>query len=306
MIEVIKAGALTTVQDIGRIGYRHLGVTQAGALDRPALCLANRLLSNPDNTPVLELTFGQSIFLFKRDAWIALTGADFDARIDNKPIVCGWRYSIKAGQKLSLRGGNKGMRAYVAVDGGVKVPLVMDSAATDLTSGIGGFHGRALEAGDSLTLGSAHPLRRQVGAIQKSWNGHIRALATKHTQAFSLKSQQTFWQTQWQLSAESNRASAILNGEILTLAKPFPVQSHTVKPGVIQVSASGQPLVLLADAKTTSNHPQIAVIIEADLWKLAQTRPGQTVTFELVDDEQAATAQAEWHDYFYRLQRSLG
>lgn len=303
MIEVIKAGALTTVQDLGRMGYRHLGVTQAGALDRPALCLANRLLSNPDNTPVLELTFGQSIFQFKRDAWIALSGADFNARIDNKPISCGWRYSVKAGQKLSLRGGNKGMRAYLAIDGGINVPLVMESAATDLTTGIGGFYGRALEAGDHLILGPAHPLRRQVGTIQKSWNNRIRALKTVHTQAFSLQSQRTFWQTQWRLSAESNRAAARLAGEVLTLAHPVAIQTHTALPGVIQV-ASGQPLVLLADARP-SDYPQIAMIIEADLWKLAQTRPGQTIQFELVDDEQAARALAEWHDYFYRLQRSL-
>lgn len=304
MLEVVMAGIQTTVQDLGRTGVAHLGLPRSGALDRQALLLANRLLGNPDNTPVLEFALGQSSLRFHRDAWIALTGADFDARIDAKPVWCGWRSLIKAGQTLSLRGPKAGMRAYLAVDGGVQVPPFMGSASTDLSSGVGGLEGRSLKSGDRLELGTEKPLKHPVGAMQPSWDNLLRVLTGPQYPLLSDTS--TLTKAMWRVQPSSNRMGARLEGPALHLSKPLEMASQVVFPGVIQLPPSGQPIVLLNDAQTTGGYPIIATVIEADLWKLAQARPGQPLQFVLVDRAEARAACERWNQYFYRLGRALG
>ncbi|MCL2919942.1 biotin-dependent carboxyltransferase family protein [Shewanella litorisediminis] len=304
MLEVVQGGIQTTVQDLGRTGVAHLGLPRSGALDRQALLLANRLLGNPDNTPVLEFALGQSSLTFNRDAWIALTGADFNARIDTKPVWSGWRCLIKAGQTLSLRGPKAGMRAYLAVDGGIQVPLFMGSASTDLSSGVGGVEGRALKSGDRLELGPERPLKHQVGAMQSPWDNNIRVLPGP--QYPLLDKALTLTEAMWQLQPSSNRMGARLEGPALRLSQPLEMASQGVFPGVMQLPPSGQPIVLLNDAQTTGGYPIVASVIEADLWKLAQARPGQSLQFVLVDRAEALAACERWKQYFYRLGRALG
>lgn len=306
IMEVIKTSMQTTIQDLGRTGFRHLGVNLSGALDKPALKLANHLVGNSENAAGLEINLGQSVFVFKRDAWIALTGADFNAHIGNEPVWCGWRTHIKAGQQLSLRGGNSGMRAYLAVDGGLDVPVVMGSRSTDLSAQMGGFQGKQLENGDNIPLGPASlAIRRQVGAIQYVNDHRIRALAGSEMSAFTPSAQALFWQSEWTISTSSNRMGARFQGTPLTLQQPLELNSHAVMPGVIQVPPSGLPIALLADAQTTGGYPKVATVIDADLWKLAQTRPGQKVQFVEVSLEEATAARQEWQHYFYQLGISL-
>ncbi|WP_338590876.1 biotin-dependent carboxyltransferase family protein [Shewanella khirikhana] len=304
MLEVLQAGIQTTVQDLGRSGVAHLGLPRSGALDRQALLLANRLLGNPDNTAGLEFALGQSSLRFNRDAWIALTGADFDARIDAKPVWSGWRSLIKAGQTLSLRGPKAGMRAYLAVDGGIQVPLFMGSASTDLSSGLGGLEGRALRSGDRLELGPERSLKHQVGAMQSPWDNQIRVLPGPQYPLLAETSILT--DSTWQLQPSSNRMGGRLTGPALRLKAPLEMASQGVFPGVIQLPPSGQPIVLLNDAQTTGGYPIVATVIEADLWKLAQARPGQSLQFVLVDRAEALAACERWKQYFYRLGRALG
>ena len=150
MLEILRPGIQTTVQDLGRNGLRHLGIAQNGALDAPALVLGNRLLGNAANLAALEITLGPVAIRFGRDGWFALTGADFATTLDGEPAWCGWRQRCRAGQVLCLAGCQHGMRAYLCVDGGIDVPQVLGARATDLQAGYGGHHGRALQAGDSL------------------------------------------------------------------------------------------------------------------------------------------------------------
>ncbi|MBB5020360.1 biotin-dependent carboxylase-like uncharacterized protein [Chitinivorax tropicus] len=279
MFEIIRAGIQTTVQDLGRIGLRHLGIAQAGALDQPALMLANRLVNNPAGAAGLEIAMGPVEICFHRSGWLALTGADFEATLDGQPIWPGWRLPYQCGQRLLLKGPRSGMRAYLAVDGGIDVPQVLGARATDLRARFGGFVGRALQAGDRLPQGPAIAHLDRCGAWARPWSPVVRALPGPEYAAFRAEAQQRFWQTSWLVSPQSDRMGYRLSGPALLLTEHREMLSHAVLPGVVQVPPNGQPIVLLADAQTTGGFPRIASVIEADLWKIAQARPGQRLHF---------------------------
>ncbi|QFU20423.1 biotin-dependent carboxyltransferase family protein [Shewanella eurypsychrophilus] len=305
MIEFIESGLFTTVQDLGRTGFRHLGVSLAGALDRQALILANRLTGNGDNDAGLELTAGNMKIKFHRDAWFTLTGAQYEIRIGDRQIWHGWRSKINAGDILQLRGPLSGMRAYLAIDGGINVPVCLGSRSTLMSAELGGYEGRTLRSGDKLTLGEKRSLSKPIGAVQRGYSNEIRALPGPEMALFTQESRKIFWSSQWQVSNDSNRMGARLSGEALALVEEQSLNSHAVMPGTIQVPPSGQPIALLADGQTTGGYPRIATVIEADLWKLAQTRPGSKVQFIHVSPNQADDANYEWEQYFYRLQRAI-
>lgn len=153
MLNIIRAGLYTSVQDGGRHGFRQSGVSHCGALDKPAMQIANLLVGNEASAPVLEITLGQLVAEFETDSWFALTGAGCEARLDNHPVWTGWRLPVKAGQRLVLKRPQHGMRSYLAVAGGIDVPEVMGSCSTDLKVGIGGLEGRLLKDGDRLATG---------------------------------------------------------------------------------------------------------------------------------------------------------
>lgn len=153
MLNIIRAGMYTSVQDGGRHGYRQSGISHCGALDKPALHIANLLVGNDASAPALEITLGQLVVEFESDGWFALTGAGCEARLDDQPVWTGWRLPVKAGQRLALKRPLHGMRSYLAVAGGIDVPEVMGSCSTDLKVGIGGLEGRLLKDGDRLATG---------------------------------------------------------------------------------------------------------------------------------------------------------
>jgi len=300
MLEILRPGVQTTVQDLGRHGLRHLGIAQSGALDAPALRLGNRLLGNADDCAALEIVLGPVEIRFHRDGWLALTGADFSATLDGKPLWCGWRWPYRSGQCLRLNGTRHGMRAYLAVDGGIDVPQVLGARATDLKAGFGGHHGRALQAGDQLPQGSAANLARRLGAGHPAWTPTIRALPGPEYHEFSAAAQAALWSQPWTVSSHSNRMGYRLQGPELAREHGGELLSHGVLPGVVQVPPNGQPIVLLADAQTTGGYPRIACVIEADLWKLAQARPGSELQFLACD---AATARAALRQQQAELKR---
>lgn len=155
MLKIIRAGMYTTVQDGGRHGFRQSGISHCGALDMPALRIANLLVGNDANAPALEITLGQLTVEFETDGWFALTGAGCEARLDDNAVWTGWRLPMRAGQRLTLKRPQHGMRSYLAVAGGIDVPPVMGSCSTDLKVGIGGLEGRLLRDGDRLPIGKA-------------------------------------------------------------------------------------------------------------------------------------------------------
>ncbi|MBI3145031.1 MAG: biotin-dependent carboxyltransferase family protein [Pseudogulbenkiania sp.] len=279
MLEILRPGVQTTVQDLGRHGFRHLGIGQSGALDAPALMMANRLVGNPADAAGLEIVLGPVCLRFLRDGWFALTGADFDATLDGLPVWSGWRQPVRAGQVLQLPGCRHGMRAYLAVDGGIAVPEVLGARATDLNAGFGGHEGRALQAGDRLPQGEPVALNGKAGSRPPAWTPEIRALPGPEYTEFSAAAQDAFWTRPWTVTPQSNRMGYRLAGPTLAREARHDLLSHGVLPGVVQVPPGGQPIVLMADAQTTGGYPRIATVIEADLWKLAQARPGAELHF---------------------------
>ena len=292
MLKVIRAGLYTSVQDGGRIGLRQSGISYCGALDKPALQIANLLVGNDADAAALEITLGQCSFEFERDGWFALTGAGCDATLDGAAVWTGWRLQVKAGQRLTLNRPTRGMRSYLAVSGGIDVPQVMNSYSTDLKTGIGGFEGRLLKDGDVLPLGKPQrDFAEGQGVKQLLWSNRIRALPGPEYHEFEKASQDAFWRLPWQLSPQSNRMGYRLQGQQLARTTDRELVSHGLLPGVIQVPGNGQPIVLMNDAQTTGGYPRIACIIEADMYHLAQIPLGQPIHFVPCTLEEALEAR---------------
>lgn len=306
MLNIIRAGLQTTVQDQGRNGLRGQGVSLGGALDAPALYAANLLVGNRGTDAGLEVTLGECTVEFTRDGWMALTGAGCDAYLDKQRIWTGWNYPVRAGQRLVLHRPKRGMRSYLAVSGGIDVPKVLGSRSTDLTGGFGGLDGRKLKDGDVLPLGEVrHVPQKSQGIKQLLFNNYIRVLPGPEYQEFSPEEQEFFWRTPWHLSPQSNRMGYRLNGHSLRRNSSREMFAHGLLPGVIQVPHGGQPIVLMADAQTTGGYPRIACVIEADLYHLAQIRLGEPIHFIRCTLSEAQQAYKEQKIYLRQLERGL-
>ncbi|WJV63812.1 biotin-dependent carboxyltransferase family protein [Pectobacteriaceae bacterium C52] len=302
MLNIIRAGLYTSVQDTGRFGLRRSGVSQCGALDIPALKIANLLVGNDSDAAALEITLGQLVVSFTSNCWIALTGADCHADLDGKPLWTGWRFAVEPGQVLRLRAPRHGMRSYLGVSGGIQVPEILGSSSTDLKAGFGGLDGRLLADGDQLQLGKPNVLpKKQVGVKQLLFSNRIRALPGPEYQEFSEDARNTFWRADWHLSPQSNRMGYRLQGPSLKRHISREMLSHGVLPGVVQIPHNGRPIVLMADAQTTGGYPRIACVIEADLYNLAQIRLGEPVHFIHCSLEDAQRTLQEQQRYLEQL-----
>ncbi|MCC3702334.1 biotin-dependent carboxyltransferase family protein [Rouxiella badensis] len=306
MLKVLRAGMQTTVQDLGREGYRQLGVSQSGALDVPALRIANLLVGNDENAAGLEITLGQFSVQFTKKGWIALAGAGSHTTLDGVSLWTGWCYPVKAGQVLTMKMPMRGMRSYLAVAGGINVPEVLDSRSTDIKAGFGGFEGRALKDGDVLSVGKAvKEPQKSTGVKQLLFGNRIRAVPGPEYQEFSHDARESFWRTAWQLSPQSNRMGYRLHGHELTREIKREMLSHGLVPGVVQVPHGGQPIVLMADAQTTGGYPRIACVIEADLYHLAQIRLGMPIHFVKCTVEEALHAKREQDRFIEQIKWGL-
>lgn len=316
MIDIQRAGLLTTVQDLGRPRQREFGVASGGAVDPLACAVANRLVGNDPNTATLEITMGACVLRFSAATLVALTGADCHADLDGTPVWSWWRFPVARGQTLTLRPARFGMRTYLAVAGGIDVPETLGSRSTDLAAGFGGFEGRALRDGDRIALGHASAAIRHVeplGVRPPLWlpdplAQHIRVLPGPEYDDFTAAAQKHFWENPWQVTPNSNRMGYRLSGpEPLARKKnrSHDLLSHGVLPGVIQVPPSGQPIILLADAQTTGGYPKIGTVITADLWRLGQARLGSTLYFSECSAAEAREALREQLRYLAQIERAL-
>jgi len=290
MISILKPAVQTTIQDLGRY-YRHLGVARCGAMDRLSLIIGNLLVGNAHEAAGLELCVPPARIRLDVNCAIALTGADCSARLDDKPVDVGQRVIVQAGQTLELSVARSGFRAYLCVSGGFDVPLVMGSRSTDLQAGMGGLDGRLIRRGDVLTIfpstiGSQTPSGVPMPPLERS----IRVIAGPEFQSFAPESRDLLFKASWKVSMQSNRMGYRLEGPALLRQDAQEMRSHAVFPGVIQVPASGLPIVLMADAQATGGYPRIASVIAADQWRLAQISPGTSIDFELCDRAAALSA----------------
>jgi biotin-dependent carboxylase-like uncharacterized protein len=277
MIEVLRAGALTTVQDQGRPGYAHLGVPRSGALDPAALRLANRLVGNPESAAGLEITLTGCELRFTRAVTVALTGAEVTVRAGQRPGDVGRPLSLPAGAVLRIGPARAGLRTWLAVSGGIAVEPVLGSRATDTLSGLGP---PPVRDGDRLPLGPAVGPPAQVdGTVGAPAPDRLRLAlrpGPRHDW-FEDTALDLLLDSAYTVSPLSNRVGARLVGAALPRAVAGELPSEGLVLGAVQVPPDGQPLIFLADHPTTGGYPVIGVV--DDVTPLAQARPGTTVRF---------------------------
>ncbi|MCF2859472.1 biotin-dependent carboxyltransferase family protein [Pseudoalteromonas sp. SMS1] len=283
MLKTLKGGIQACVQDFGRLGYRHLGVSQAGVLDPLAMQYANTLLHNKADSAVIEITVGLCQFAFLAETNFAITGANLGAKLNGQPLELNWRYSASAGDKLTFSSSKDGLRAYLAVQGGYHLEAVLNSHSTDIQARFGGMAGLPLKDGDTLNY-TPHPPLPSVGAALPRYSQTLRVLAGPH----SALSAGLFSQT-WQVLPQSNRMGIRLESD-KNLCHSHSIPSQAVMPGVIQLPPSGKPIILGNDCQTTGGYPIIAQVIDADLRHVSQLAAGHACSFELVTREEARVA----------------
>ncbi len=310
MIDVMRCGALTTVQDLGRHGYRHLGVGQSGALDPIAVRQGNLLLGNPAEAAVMEISGAPLVLRFTKDCAIALTGSGFVATIDHSGVelLPGHVSVIAAGDVVTLsKSMVPGARTYLAVTGGIDVPLVMGSRSTDINARFGGLMGRPLQTGDKLAIGtrSVSAVLTKKGIRPLSPSHILRALQGPDYDSFTAQSRERFWSQAWRINHQSNRMGLRLNGHALEQSRPMELLSAGVLPGDVQVPPSGLPIVLANDAQTIGGYPRIAGVIQADLWQLAHVPPGTSIYFQLITLDEAIAASEQQRRYLSRIEDAM-
>jgi antagonist of KipI len=302
-LEVVEGGLLTTVQDRGRPGRRRWGVGAAGAMDARALAAGNCVVGNAADAAGLECTAAGPALRFLAPSTFAVTGADLGATLHRAdlgpwPVPPGVRVRAREGNVLSFAGRRRGCRAYVALGGGIDVPLVLGSRSTDLPGGFGGFLGRALRAGDHLALGSQATVPAaeapDAGSPPSDEVTTLRVVLGPQDDHFAPEALQRFLSTEYRVAATSDRVGCRLQGPALPHAGPSEIVSDGMLPGCVQVPPDGQPIVMGPDSPTTGGYPKIATVITADRPRLAQLLPGQArVRFESVTVEQALRATIE-------------
>lgn len=291
-IRVLASGLQTTVQDLGRFGWAHFGVSASGAADPLALRAGNLLVGNAENAAALEMTLAGASLEFESDAVVALTGADFGAGIPLWTAV-----SIRAGSKLECGATRSGARCYLAVRGGIAVPRVMGSASAHVMTGVGG---RPLRNGDVLMVGDGAVRQPRRMAAQDA------PVAARHSVLRVTPGPQAEWfGAEWYgasyiVAEESNRMGLRLRGPAIA-SHPGHMLTEGVALGAIQVPPDGQPIILFVEHQTTGGYPKPGNVISADFWRLGQLRPRDEVRFEMVGMEQALRLLQAQEHWLYRL-----
>ena len=294
-LEITEPGMLTTVQDRGRYGYQRSGVPVSGAMDEFALRAANLLVGNDQSAACLEMTVLGPTIRTLTDTWIAVTGADLSPQIDGEPVRRWQTVAAPAGSLLSFGEMKDGMRAYLAVAGGIDVPLVMGSRSTYVKAAIGGLDGRELRAGDvisTLPVGQdAPPVNRGLpdgyGVPTYGEHHEVRVVLGPQYGAFSTEALATLLSSKYVISVDSDRMGYRLEGPTIEHRTGPDIVSDGNPMGAIQVPGDGVPTILLADRGTTGGYTKIATVISTDIGKLAQAVSGQSVSFKAVTVQEA-------------------
>lgn len=293
-IDMLDGGLFTTVQDLGRVQYQRYGVAVSGAMDGFALRAANRLVGNADTAAGLEVTLLGPEVRFAQHGLLAVTGANLGPCVDGRPIQMWRTIAVRTGSVLSFSGQRDGVRAYLAVDGGIDVPVVLGSRSTSTRSGVGGFEGRPLRAGDTLPLGesaggraAAKRAMRPADIPSYRHDHRVRVVFGPQDDAFSDEGQSTFLTAAYTMTPQSDRIGCRFDGPRIAHRTSADIVSDGTTLGIVQVSGDGMPIVLMADRGTTGGYTKIATVISADIWRLAQAAPGDRVRFDAVDLDEA-------------------
>lgn len=326
-IHVVKPGVLSTLQDLGRVGYQRFGVVTDGVMDEWSHRVANAMVGNAEHEATLEITLMGPSLEFREAALIAVCGAALSPRIGEHAVPQHRPVLVRAGTRLDFGRRESGIRAYLAVHGGFDVAPVMGSRSTYLRGGFGGLDGRALRKGDTLTPGPGDAERIYPQLKRRLHHGvepfaaaddalaaplataaeaqAVRVMAGQQWEAFSNEAQAQFLASEFRLSAQSDRMGFRLEGAKLTLREPLEMISEAVAFGTIQVPPDGNPIILMADRQTTGGYPKIADVARVDLPLLAQMVPQQRMRFELISLDEAQRLDLEREAAIDRLRSAV-
>jgi biotin-dependent carboxylase-like uncharacterized protein len=291
---VIRPGLLTTVQDLGRFGHQAAGVPVAGPMDSFSHRLANQLVANAPEAATLEITLIGPELAIDVETTIAIAGAHFEVWCDDRPVPMATSFGVKPGQRVRFGKRLQGARAYFGVAGGVQAPLVLGSRATHLVSGMGGHHGRALNAGDRLSILAdtrSESTRKDVGlTLPTSGRAQLRVVPGPQAEWFHADALRAVSGVSFRISPASNRMGYRLEGPPLARVREGELISEPVGMGAIQVPGAGEPILLMADRQTAGGYPKIGHVISADLPLAGQLAPGEFIEFVTCTRQEAVAA----------------
>ncbi|TRX66137.1 biotin-dependent carboxyltransferase family protein [Carboxylicivirga sp. M1479] len=292
-IDVIQAGLFTSIQDLGRPNYQHIGMPVGGAMDTFALQMANILVGNEASEACLEITMRGPVLKFNGSYTLAAAGGACELKLNETDISCHQSYKVVSGDVLKIGLVTEGLRIYLAISGGFNLPKVMGSHSTYLRGGLGGFNGRALKPDDSIPLKSNVPpvsLRKVREQNIPHYPKHVklRFVAGPDRERFTKDGIYNFLNEIYTLSPQSDRMGYRLTGPVISHKnQQADIISSAIAFGTIQVPGEGQPIIMMADRQTVGGYARIAHVISADLHKLAQMKPGDTMRFVEVKLEEA-------------------
>lgn len=306
-IKVITPGMLSTIQDGGRKGFAAMGFNASGVMDVRSYHIANALVGNFTDEAVIEMTYLGGSFKFLESNYIAITGADMSPKIDGVPVEMYTTVFVKQDETLTFSAAKSGMRAYIAVRGGIDVPVIMGSRSTNLKCKLGGLDGRPLKAGDIVPCRDVYDEfhKHLIHTVPKEDFGSdeitVRVLLGPQDDYFTDHGIKTFLNSTYTVTNESDRMGCKLSGEKIEYKNTVDIISDGIVFGSIQIPRTGNPIIMLADRQTTGGYAKIATVISVDLPLLAQARPGTKVRFELIDRQKAERLlkqeQKEFHSY---------
>src|SRR5882757_5176035 len=322
-IKVLKPGLSTTVQDLGRPGYYHIGIPLSGGMDRHALTAANLLVGNAEGAAVLEAVFMGPELEFTDDAMVAVTGAELPPRLDGVSAEPWASFKVKRGQKLSFDFLKKGARAYIAVAGGIDVPVVLGSRSTYALGALGGFKGQKLEAGDELPIGAATTAVKEGRTVGEELRGLPMAMPTElrvmpglYWHRITDAAGRGFFSDTWKVAPEADRIGYRFKGgkplEFAPREPPFGAGSDPSNItdacypyGSIQVPGGTEPIVLHRDAVSGGGYFMVGTVISADMDLIGQLQPNTPVRFVKVEMDQALAARRARAELLARVRAFL-
>ena len=299
-IKVLKAGFQDLIQDMGRFGNTHMGISPSGAADNISFRIGNLLLDNDINDPGIEITLFGGSYYFNKNAIIVLTGSEFTSTIDGKIISFSKPVSVKTGQTLSISQTTNGARCYLCIKGGFQVPRTLNSTSTHILSKIGGFDGRSLKKKDEILFSNSNNQN-----FNKNKNFHIdndRSVlrVTKGLQydLFDSSNKNLFFNEKFAVTHNSNRMGLRITGPNIYCKQSKDILTEGIPLGAIQIPGDGDSIISFVAHQTTGGYPKIANVIAADFHKVGQLKPGDKFLFKLVSIKEAESL-------YFKQERSL-
>lgn len=298
MFKLLKKGLLTTIQDAGRTGHASIGVNSGGVIDYSSYRILNILLGNPADFPVIEMHFPAPEICFEEECQFALYGAEFDAHLNNSPILNGRIHSAKSGDILKFKKRYSGQRCYLGIRGRFDLPAWLGSYSQNSAL-------KFPEIPNEISLLKADRITRKFGIIRPSFSGKIRFVPEFEYEELDDQSKETMDNVSFTISKDSNRMGYRLQGKPLQLVSKKELISSAVTKGTIQLLPDGQIIILTADAQTTGGYPKLGYVCSADLNYLAQLGAGESFSFQSISQEESIKILFEQEDFFKTLQLSI-